>query len=123
MVNPNPGGTPLQSSETKAAVIAADVVSAKTAVDTKATKAWLAGFGTLIVPLVLQNLLGTSDSAEVIFRYLFCHMLEILCPTGDDVYNAMKTLAGAIASAVGVGYLTYFIPNKAKVAVPENGGT
>jgi hypothetical protein len=105
MVYPNPGGT------------------VALPVDTKATKAWLAGFGTLIAPLVIQNLLGTSDSAEMIFRYFFCHMLDIACPSGDDVYNAIKTVGGAIVSALGVGYLTYKIPNKAKTTAPVNGGT
>lgn len=77
-------------------------------------KAWVAGIAATIVPILLQNLTGTSQSARVAYNFIVCGLLGSTCPAPDAVADAVWVLLSGILSGIVVGGLTWFIRNRPK---------
>lgn len=89
--------------------------------DVTSHKAWAATGAAIVIPYVLQNLSGASDSAGMVFDWAICGHLGSLCPDPNDVAKGFKSIASAIFGGVLTGLITYVVSNKPKydVIIPK----
>jgi hypothetical protein len=82
--------------------------------NTSTHKAWVAGISATIVPILLQNLTGTSQSARVAYNFIVCGIFGSTCPDPNAVADAVWVILSGVLSGIVVGGLTWFIKNRPK---------
>jgi hypothetical protein len=82
--------------------------------NTTTHKAWVAGVAAAVIPILGQNLTGTSKSVRVIYDSIICHLLGSACPVPDAVADSLWVVLSGVISGVVVGGLTWLVKNLPK---------
>ena len=85
-------------------------------------KAWMAGLLAAIVPIALQNLLGTGAAYSTIWAWFASAVFGTAAVEPQALADAFKEIVSAVGSGIGTGLATWWIANKPKLQQSPNEG-
>lgn len=83
-------------------------------------KAWMAGLGAAVLPIVLQNVFGATASFSTLWDWFAHAAFGTAAVPPEAVAGAFKTLAAGLMSGIGTGLATWWIANKPKPPATSN---